>query len=422
MDKIKITGGKVLKGEIPISGAKNAALPLMTATLLTDGLITLKNVPQLADVKLLKTLLETFGADIQFTGNEMRVQVENITSCHADYELVRKMRASIFVLGPLLARNHEAEVSLPGGCAIGTRPVDLHLSAMEALGATIEIENGYIKAKAPKGLVGGEILFAKVSVGATENALMAATLAKGQTIIRNAAREPEVTDLAEMLNKMGAKITGIGTDTLIIEGVKSLHGCEHSVVADRIETGSYAIAGLITGGEITLTNTRADFLKAFWLKLKEAGADIGFSSDETQVHLKIKRDLKAVDVMTEPYPGYPTDLQAQIMTMNTVARGAGMITETIFENRFMHVPELCRLGADITVHGSSALVRGVDKLHGAQVMATDLRASMALVMAGLVAEGETIVNRVYHLDRGYENLEGKLVACGAQIERLKEAE
>ncbi len=422
MDKIKITGGAVLKGEIPISGAKNAALPLMTATILTGDLVTLKNVPQLADIKTLKSLLETFGSEIQFSGNEMRVQLKDIKSSHADYELVRKMRASIFVLGPLLARNHEAEVSLPGGCAIGSRPVDLHLSAMEALGAEINIENGYIKAKAPKGLIGGEIMFAKVSVGATENALMAATLAKGKTVIRNAAREPEVTDLAEMLNKMGAKISGIGTDTLTIEGVSSLHGCEHSVAPDRIETGSYAVAGLITKGEVTLTNTRADFLQSFWVKLREAGADVGISEDQTRVHLRLKKELQAVDVMTEPYPGYPTDLQAQIMTMNTVARGAGMITETIFENRFMHVPELCRLGADITVHGSSALVRGVEKLHGAQVMATDLRASMALVMAGLVAEGETVVNRVYHLDRGYENLEGKLKACGAQIERLKETE
>lgn len=421
MDKLEVVGGNRLTGTIAISGAKNAALPLMITTLLTDEDITFNNVPHLADIKTLSLLLASFGTEIETNGSTMRLKTATLTSHRAEYDLVRKMRASVFVLGPLLARNKKAEVSLPGGCAIGTRPVDLHLHAMEALGAKIEIKEGYIFAEAPEGLVGAEIIFPKVSVGATENALMAATLAKGTTKIRNAAKEPEVVDLAECLNKMGANIQGAGTDTIIIEGVQKLHGTTHTVVADRIEAGSYAIAACVTSGDLTLTNLNYKLLDSFWSKLKECGADIRFNEDgENTVRVIMTKRPEAIDVMTEPYPGYPTDLQAQIMALNCVANGAGMVTETIFENRFMHVPELCRLGANITVHSNSALVRGVETLNGAPVMATDLRASMALVLAGLAATGKTTINRLYHLDRGYEGLEQKLTNCGAQIARVKE--
>lgn len=419
MDRLQITGGNQLKGTIKISGAKNAALPLMITTILTDKPVILKNVPKLADIKTLKDLLMSFGTKIeQLEDNTLQLDTSTLTSIRADYDLVRKMRASIFVLGPLLARSGEAEVSLPGGCAIGTRPVDLHLKVMEELGAKIEIKDGYIFAHAKDGLKGAEIIFPKVSVGATENAIMAASLAKGQTILRNCAKEPEVIDLAKCLNSMGAKIIGAGEDKIIVEGVESLNGTEYTVLPDRIEAGSYAIAACMTQGDITLEEINYDDLTAFWSKLKEAGAQLEPSKDGKSVRIQMNKRPKAVDVMTEPYPGYPTDLQAQIMALNAISEGAGMITETIFENRFMHVPELARLGSNITVHGSSALVRGVDKLNGAQVMATDLRASMALVLAGLFAKGDTFVNRVYHLDRGYENLEEKLNRCGAQIKRL----
>lgn len=419
MDKLVIQGGSKLKGTIKISGAKNAALPLMITTLLTDQKITLKNVPDLADIKTLKDLLLSFGTKINKNeNNTLEIQTKDLSSVRAEYDLVRKMRASIFVLGPLLARSGKAEVSLPGGCAIGTRPVDLHLKAMEALGAQIEIKDGYIYAEAKNGLKGAEVIFPKVSVGATENAIMAASIAKGTTVLRNCAKEPEVVDLANCLNTMGANIIGAGTEKITIEGVEKLSGTEYSVLPDRIETGSYAIAACMTQGHLKLENIKYDDLTAFWSKLKEAGALVTSLDDGNSVDIEMNERPKAVDVMTEPYPGYPTDLQAQIMALNTISVGAGMVTETIFENRFMHVPELARLGADVTVHGSSALIRGVDELNGAQVMATDLRASMALVLAGLAANGETIVNRVYHLDRGYENLEEKLNHCGAQIKRL----
>ena len=342
-----------------------------------------------------------------------------ITSHVAPYDLVRKMRASVIVLGPLLARHGKAEVSLPGGCTIGARPVDLHLKGLEALGAKITLEGGYVKAEAPEGgLVGGEVNFPFVSVGATENIMMAATLAKGETIIRNAAREPEIVDQGEALIKMGAKIEGLGTSEITIQGVERLHGATHSIVPDRIETGTYMCAVGLCGGELRLENTRIDFLTALIAPLKEAGMDIQQDGNDVTVKRNGAK-LKGVDIMTEPYPGFPTDLQAQFMAMMTLCDGAGMISETVFENRFMHVPELCRMGADITVKSNSAIIRGVEKLKGAEVMATDLRASVALVLAGLVADGETIINRIYHLDRGYENIVEKLTAVGAQIERIR---
>lgn len=423
MDYLEIDGGCTLNGTIAISGAKNAALPLLIATILTDKTVTLSNVPDLADIKTLIALLETFGTCVtKKTDNIYGIQTKEITGHVAHYDLVRKMRASIFVLGPLLARNGYAEVSLPGGCAIGTRPVDLHLKAMEALGATITIEDGYIKASTDGGLKAGEIIFDKISVGATENAMMAAAMLDGTTKIRNAAKEPEIVDLGELLIKMGATITGLGQDTIEITGTNGLmNTAEHAVLPDRIETGSYAIAACMTQGKLTLTNTRYDFLQSFWAKLTQAGAIITHDNDNDNITIEMKQRPIAVDMMTEVYPGFPTDLQAQMMVLNTVAEGAGMITETIFENRFMHVPELNRLGANINIQGRSALVRGVETLNGAQVMATDLRASMALVIAGLVAQGKTTVSRVYHLDRGYDDLEGKLNACGATITRHKEA-
>ncbi len=426
MDKIVIRGGNPLEGRIRISGAKNAALPLMTAALLTDKPLVLNNMPALRDIETLSGVLKTLGVKIDFApadsddGRRMTLQAADITSDTADYDLVRKMRASILVMGPLVARHGHARVSLPGGCAIGTRPVDLHIDGLKQLGAEVELEEGYITATAPKGLTGNTILFPKVSVGATENIMMAACLAKGKTTIRNAAREPEITDLGNCLNAMGAKITGLGTDTLEIKGVDALDGTEHAVIADRIETGTYAIAVAMTGGSVTLDNTNIDLIEALVDPMHRAGVDLtggdGF--------IKVKRAngrLNGVDVMTEPFPGFPTDLQAQVMAMLTTADGAGMVTETIFENRFMHVPELCRMGADITVHGASALVRGVDTLKGAPVMATDLRASVSLILAGLVANGTTTVSRIYHLERGYEMLVEKLTACGADLERQKDA-
>ncbi|MBP2310822.1 UDP-N-acetylglucosamine 1-carboxyvinyltransferase [Azospirillum soli] len=426
MDKIRICGGKPLHGSITVGGAKNAALPLMTAALLTDETLTLTNLPILADINTLCNLLLQHGVAIHMAGaggdcagRAVDFTARDVTNTTAPYDLVRKMRASVLVLGPLLARCGQAKVSLPGGCAIGARPVDLHIKGLEAMGAEIRIESGYIVAKAPPGgLRGAEYVFPKVSVGATENLLMAATLAKGTTILVNAAREPEVTDLAECLVKMGARITGIGSDRLTIEGVDRLHGARHMVVPDRIETGTYAMAAAMTGGSLDIMNTRLDLIKAAVTALQPAGVE--FSEIENGIRVsRANGELVGVDVMTEPFPGFPTDLQAQMMALMCTARGAAMITETIFENRFMHAPELTRMGARITVHGSSALVRGVERLTGAPVMATDLRASVSLVLAGLAAEGETTVNRVYHLDRGYERVEEKLAACGADIERLR---
>ncbi|AWK86818.1 UDP-N-acetylglucosamine 1-carboxyvinyltransferase [Azospirillum thermophilum] len=429
MDKIRIRGGKPLNGSITVGGAKNAALPLMTAALLTDETLTLTNLPILADINTLCNLLlqhgvaiHLAGAEKDCAGREIAFTARDVTNTTAPYDLVRKMRASVLVLGPLVARCGEAKVSLPGGCAIGARPVDLHIRGLEAMGADIRIEGGYVVAKAPPGgLRGAEFVFPKVSVGATENLLMAATLAKGTTVLVNAAREPEVTDLAECLVKMGARIGGIGTDRLTIEGVDRLHGARHSIVPDRIETGTYAMAAAITGGQLDILNTRLDLIKAAVKSLAPAG--VSFTEIDNGIRVsRTNGRLQGIDVMTEPFPGFPTDLQAQMMAVMCTASGAAMITETIFENRFMHAPELMRMGARITVHGSSALVRGVERLTGAPVMATDLRASVSLVLAGLAAEGETVVNRVYHLDRGYERLEDKLSACGADIERIRSEE
>jgi len=425
MDKIRIIGSispTPLKGKIKISGAKNATLPLMAASLLTDQPLKFTNCPRLADVFTLEILLNHHGVQSTFVGNTMTLTASSIKDHCAPYDLVRKMRASVLVLGPILAREGYAKVSLPGGCAIGTRPVDLHLMGLEKMGATIEIDQGYINAKAPQGgLQGAEIAFPTVSVGATENILMAATLAKGKTKLINAASEPEITDLANCLVKMGANIQGIGTSTLIIEGVKKLSGAIHPIVADRIETGSYAIAAAMTGGELELVGTSLDLLPTFKETLEETG--ITFTPTENGFIVKApKGSIKSVDMKTAPFPGYPTDLQAQFMALMTLADGSSNITETIFENRFMHVPELARMGADITLSGRTATVRGVKHLKGAEVMATDLRASVSLIMAGLCAEGETNVGRIYHLDRGYEDIENKLKACGGNIRRYRDGD
>jgi UDP-N-acetylglucosamine 1-carboxyvinyltransferase len=423
MDRIRIRGGKTLKGEIRISGAKNAALPLMCTALLTDKEIRFDRIPDLADITTMTNLLAQHGVEVttRLSGKERSVTVcgNNITDTTAPYDLVRKMRASVLVLGPLVARHGQARVSLPGGCAIGTRPVDLHIKGLQQLGAEIDLQEGYIVARAPRGLTGAEVTFPKVSVGATENLLMAAALAKGETHLINAAREPEITDLAKCLIGMGARIEGLGTDHLKVQGVDSLHGTTHPVVADRIEAGTYAMAVAITNGDVELVGAQHDLIGSVISTMSQAGVEFS----ETPRGLRVKRtngDLVGVDVMTEPFPGFPTDLQAQMMALMTTAAGASMITETIFENRFMHVPELTRMGASINVHGASAMVRGVKRLTGAPVMATDLRASVSLVLAGLVAEGDTILNRIYHLDRGYERLTQKLAACGAEIERLSE--
>ncbi|HQT68581.1 MAG: UDP-N-acetylglucosamine 1-carboxyvinyltransferase [Rhodospirillales bacterium 20-60-12] len=415
MDRIKIKGGRALAGAIQISGAKNAALPLMVCGLLTDERLMLDNVAKLADLATMAELLAQHGIAAEPVGRTLSLGGA-ITNAEAPYDIVRKMRASILVLGALLARVGEARVSLPGGCAIGTRPVDLHLKGLEQMGAQISLDAGYINAKVNGRLRGAEIMFPFVSVGATENLLMAACLADGQTILANAAREPEIADLAKCLIAMGAQIEGVGTDRLIIEGVSALHGAHHPILPDRIEAGTYACAAAITGGEIVLRGARMADLGAVTRSLLEAGVEIS----ETDKGLQVKRlnGLHGVDVMTEPYPGFATDMQAQFMALMAVAEGASMVTETIFENRFMHVPELNRMGARINVHGASAIVRGVPFLSGAQVMATDLRASVSLVLAGLAARGETIINRVYHLDRGYEAVEEKLAACGADIERI----
>ncbi|MFT3988970.1 UDP-N-acetylglucosamine 1-carboxyvinyltransferase [Aestuariivirga sp.] len=427
MDRIRIRGGNRLNGTIAISGAKNAALPLMIVSLLTPETLTLSNVPRLADVKLLQRILQNHGVDIMIagkrpgqngqSGDTKQLSAKTIADTTAPYELVSKMRASFWVLGPLLARCGEAKVSLPGGCAIGTRPVDMHLLAMEKLGAEIAIENGYVIAKAPRGLTGARISFDKVSVGATHAALMASVLAKGDTIIENAAREPEIGDVAECLVKMGAKIEGIHSSTLRITGVTSLHGCEHEVIADRIETGTYAMCAGMTGGDVLLKGARPDTLGAVMDVMRQTGIEVTETNDGIRIY-RNGAALQPVNVDTQPYPGFPTDCQAQLMALVTKANGTSMIRETIFENRFMHVQELARLGADIHLHGDTAEVRGVAKLTGAPVMATDLRASVSLVIAALAAEGETMINRVYHLDRGFETLEEKLQACGADIERI----
>ena len=422
MDKMRVQGGCKLNGEIKISGAKNAALKHMCASILTDEPFILENMPtSLRDVKFLTQVLEQLGVEVKLDHDKKiaRLHAAEISSHIAPYELVRKMRASILVLGPLLARHGVAHVSLPGGCSIGGRPVDLHLKGLEAMGATIELEEGYVKATAPKGgLQGAEINFPLVSVGATEHLMMAATLANGETILRNAACEPEIVDQGNALIKMGAKIEGLGTSTIKINGVEKLHGTNHHVIADRIETGTYICAVGLCGGELRLKNTSTEFLSALTSPLLKAGMIIEQDGNDIVVK-RNQAKLKGMDIMTEVYPGFATDMQAQFMTMLTLCDGAGMVSETIFENRFMHVPELCRMGANITVNGNSAIVRGVEKLKGAEVMATDLRASVAMVLAGLVAEGETTISRIYHLDRGYENIVEKLTNVGAKIERVK---
>ncbi|WP_417206754.1 UDP-N-acetylglucosamine 1-carboxyvinyltransferase [Antarctobacter sp.] len=421
MDSIVVTGNGPLNGDIPIAGAKNACLTLMPATLLSEEPLTLTNAPRLSDIRTMTLLLQSLGAEVSTlaNGKVLAMSSHGLTTQRADYDIVRKMRASILVLGPLLARFGYAEVSLPGGCAIGARPVDLHLKAFEAMGAELDLRDGYVHAKAPAGgLRGGVVEFPFVSVGATENALMAATLAKGTTVLKNAAREPEIVDLAQCLRQMGAQIDGEGTSTITIQGVDRLGGATHSVVTDRIELGTYMLAPAICGGEVTCLGGRIDLVAAFCEKLDAAGIDV----EETPAGLKVRRRndrVRAVDVTTEPFPGFPTDLQAQMMALLCVAEGESLLEEKIFENRFMHAPELIRMGAKIDVHGGSARVTGVERLKGAPVMATDLRASVSLILAGLAAEGETVVNRVYHLDRGYENVEDKLSALGARIERIK---
>ena len=427
MDRIRIVGGNTLTGTIPISGAKNAALPLMIASLLTEEKLILENVPRLADVQLLQRILGNHGVDITtngkrtgddpYAGQTLEIDARVIVDTVAPYDLVSRMRASFWVLGPLLARMGRAKVSLPGGCAIGTRPVDFHLDALKALGAEIEIDAGYVLARAPKGLKGAHISFPKVSVGATHTALMAAVLADGETVIENAACEPEVVDLAECLGKMGAQISGAGTPTIHITGVQRLKAARHAVLPDRIETGTYAMATAMTGGDVMLAGARPDLLESALDVLRQAGAEI----DATNEGIRVRRNgagIFPVEVTTSPYPGFPTDLQAQLMALMTRAQGRSRITETIFENRFMHVQELARLGARIHLDGDTATIDGVERLTGAPVMATDLRASVSLVIGGLAAEGETMGQRVYHLDRGFEKLEEKLSRCGAQIERI----
>ncbi|MCI2395085.1 UDP-N-acetylglucosamine 1-carboxyvinyltransferase [Aliiroseovarius sediminis] len=421
MDSIVVTGGGELHGEIPIAGAKNACLTLMPATLLSEEPLTLTNAPRLSDIKTMTELLASLGAEATAMqdGQVLAMSSHDINNHVADYDIVRKMRASNLVLGPMLARLGHAVVSLPGGCAIGARPMDLHIFGLEKLGAEIELKDGYLHAKASGGLKGAEIDLDFASVGATENILMAATLAKGTTVIRNAAREPEIVDLADCLRKMGAQIEGDGTSEIVIQGVDRMHGATHPVVTDRIELGTYMLAPAIAGGEVECLGGRIDLVKSFVEKLDAAGIHV----EETARGLKVARKngrVSAVDVTTEPFPGFPTDLQAQMMAMLCTADGTSVLHETIFENRFMHAPELTRMGADIDVQGGTATVKGVEKLKGAPVMATDLRASVSLILAGMAAEGETVVSRVYHLDRGYEKVVRKLSSIGAKIERIKE--
>jgi len=418
MDKLLITGGRVLDGEVRISGAKNAALPLLVSPLLADDVVTIGNVPHLQDTTTILQVLGRMGVTVtMLDGGQVEIDARTLTSAVAPYELVRTMRASILVLGPLLARHGEASVSLPGGCAIGSRPVDQHLKALVAMGADIRVENGYVHGKVDGRLKGTRLVFDMVTVGGTENILMAATLAEGTTIIENAAREPEIVNLADILKAMGAKIEGAGTDTITVHGVERLHGCTHDVIPDRIETGSYLCAAAMTGGRVRTTAADPSQLDAVLLKLREAGAEITTGPDWIELDMKGRRP-KAVSFRTAPHPAFPTDMQAQFMALNTVAEGTSTIAETIFENRFMHVPELCRFGAKVAVDGHTAVVTGVDKLQAAPVMATDLRASMSLVLAGLAAEGDTVIDRLYHMDRGYERLEEKLVGLGAQLRRI----
>jgi UDP-N-acetylglucosamine 1-carboxyvinyltransferase len=418
MDKLQITGGGQLDGSIRISGAKNAALPILMATLLAEGPTTIGNVPHLNDVTTTLELLGVMGNSMTL-GENMTVEIDTstITTFEAPYELVKTMRASMLVLGPLLARFGEADVSLPGGCAIGSRPVDLHIKGMEAMGAEIDVTDGYVRARAKDGLKGARICMDIVSVGATENLLMAATLAEGTTILENAAREPEVVDVANYLIAMGAKIEGAGTGVITIEGVERLVGAHHDVLPDRIETGTYLVAAAMTGGRVKVRETNPEILESVLLKLKESGAKITTGKDWIELDMEGRRP-KAVNIKTAPYPGFPTDMQAQFTALNTIAEGTGVITETIFENRFMHVSELQRMGADIQIEGNNAICTGVKRLKGAQVMATDLRASASLVIAGLVADGKTVVDRIYHIDRGYECIEEKLQMLGSNIKRV----
>jgi len=421
MDRIAITGGTRLEGEIPISGAKNSAIKLMAASLLTDEPLRLTNMPRLADTRFLGELLRRLGTEVVERdgpdGPETTLATPEIVSTIAPYDLVRQMRASFNVLGPLLARAGQAKVSLPGGCAIGARPVDLHLMALEALGARIDLHEGYVYAQAPRGLKGATIVFPFISVGATEHALLAAVLARGETLLMGAAREPEIVDLADCLNIMGAKVEGAGHSVIRIVGVERLRGADYAVTPDRIETGAYALAAAMAGGEVRLTRTRADLVESLLVKMEEAGVEVVRRNDGVTIKRNGAR-LRAVEITTDPYPGFATDLQAPFMALMTLARGESVVRETIFENRFMHAPELTRMGADIIVSGGEARVRGVERLEGAPVMATDLRASVSLVIAALAARGETIVDRVYHLDRGFERLEEKLSACGADIRRI----
>ena len=418
MDVIRLSGGERLRGTIAIAGAKNAALPLLAASLLSGHTLRLTNLPGVIDIATMRRLLETLGVAIEDGpgSDTVSLNASGVSDTTAPYELVRRMRASVLVLAPLVARFGQARVSLPGGCAIGTRPIDLHLNALRQMGTEIELEDGYVQARAPGRLKGADITFPFVSVGASENLMMAACLARGETVLRNVAREPEVADLAVCLTAMGAVIEGIGTDTIRIQGADALGGGTHSVIPDRIEAGTYAIAAVMTGGDVTLTGARPDTLRALLDALFEAGIEVRESDRGIRI-VADGRKAGALDLVTQPYPGFPTDLQAQVMALATVAEGASRITETIFENRFMHVPELVRMGADIRVRGATALIRGGARLKGAAVMATDLRASVSLILAGLVAEGQTVVHRVYHLDRGYEAIEAKLAACGANIAR-----
>ena len=422
MQKIVVGGGARLAGEVRISGAKNAVLPILCATLLADAPVRITNVPRLHDVLTTAKLLAGLGAGVAHEGGAMTVDPRSVDSHVAPYELVKTMRASVLVLGPLLAKHGVAEVSLPGGCAIGSRPVDLHIKGLQALGAEIVVEHGFIKARSAGRLQGARHVFELVSVGATENVMMAAALAEGTTVLENAAMEPEIVDLADCLNAMGARISGHGSSRIVVEGVERLHGCEHAVVADRIECGTFLVAAAMTGGRVTATHARADTMDAVLDKLREAGADIAIDTtaeagDRITIDMHGKRP-RAVNITTAPHPAFPTDMQAQFMALDCVADGVGVVNETIFENRFMHVNELLRLGADIRVDGHTAVVRGVERLTGAPVMATDLRASASLILAGLVAEGETTIDRIYHLDRGYENIEAKLSALGASIRRI----
>ena len=420
MDKFKIQGGAPLSGELPVSGSKNASLPALAACLLTDEPVTLRRIPPVKDIATMQSLLEYAGAKLTLNNGSVTVNAKTLDRPEAPYEVVKTMRASSLVLGPLVARTGRARVSMPGGCAIGARPINMHVSALEHLGATIEQSHGYVEAQAPNGLLGGPIHFDRITVTGTEDVLMAAVLAKGQTVIRNAAREPEVKDLADLLIKMGAKIEGAGTSIIKVQGVEKLHGAEHTIIADRIEAGTFLLAGAISQGDVWVTNLVPEHVGSLIMKMEQAGAELD-DSQAGALRVRCLRRPRAVDITTEEYPGFPTDLQAQYMAWMTVAQGISFITETIFENRFMHTQELTRMGANIRIEGRQAIVAGEDRLSGAQVIASDLRASASLVLAALVAKGETLLDRVYHIDRGYEKIEQKLAAVGAHIERVQDA-